>query len=63
MALFQRQLDVNLLGYVRTTQAFFPLLKRGIVAQQRRGRVILVGTGGGVPAAMPATIVCLYAID
>jgi NAD(P)-dependent dehydrogenase (short-subunit alcohol dehydrogenase family) len=56
MALFQRQLDVNLLGYVRTTQAFFPLLKRGVAAAGRRGRVVLVGTGGGVPAAMPATI-------
>lgn len=56
MALFQRQLDVNLLGYVRTTQALFPLLKRGVAAAGRRGRVVLVGTGGGVPAAMPATI-------
>jgi len=55
MSLFQRQLEVNLIGYVRTTQALMPLVKRGATTR-RRGRVLFVGTGGGVPAACPPIV-------
>jgi len=55
---FRRQLEVNLIGYVAVTQAFLPLIKdsikNGLVS--RRGRVIFIGTGGGVPAPSPALL-------
>jgi len=51
---FRRQLEVNLIGYVATTQAFFPLLRQTVdKPNARRGRIIFVGTGGGVPAPSP----------
>jgi len=55
---FRRQLEVNLIGYVAVTQAFLPLVKDSIKNGQvkRRGRVIYIGTGGGVPAPSPALL-------
>lgn len=41
LADFRRQLEVNLVGQVATTQAFLPLIRRG------RGRIVNVGSIGG----------------
>jgi NAD(P)-dependent dehydrogenase (short-subunit alcohol dehydrogenase family) len=41
----RRQLDVNVIGQVAVTQALLPLIRRG------RGRVVFVGSVGGVLAA------------
>ncbi len=52
--LFQRQMDVNFFGYVRTTQAFLPLIKKTVSNKRaRRGRIIYTGTGGGVCSPCP----------
>ena len=57
MDLFQKQMDVNFFGYVRTVQALTPLLREGVGAggpcAGRRGRVVFIGTGGGVLSPAP----------
>ena len=53
---FERQIKVNLIGYIATTQAFLPLIKASADKDTRRGRLMYVGTGGGVPATSPALI-------
>lgn len=50
-------MDVNYFGYVRTTQKFLPLIKDAVAnPAARRGRVIFVGTGGGVLTPAPALL-------
>jgi len=57
MEQFRRQLDVNFFGYVATTQACLPLIKEAVKNRpDRRGRVMFVGTGGGVPSPSPALL-------
>jgi NAD(P)-dependent dehydrogenase (short-subunit alcohol dehydrogenase family) len=57
MEQFRRQLDVNFYGYVATTQAVLPLIKEAVKNRpDRRGRVMFVGTGGGVPSPSPALL-------
>lgn len=54
---FKQQIQVNFLGYVAVTQAFLPLIKRAVsMPNARRGRVVLIGTGGGVPSPSPPLI-------
>ena len=56
LKLYDHQLQVNLLGYIRVAQAFMPLLREaadGGEELSRRGRMIFIGTGGGVPSACP----------
>jgi len=68
---FERNLKVNLTGYLIATQAFLPLIKETVMTydgngkytakkdklgNERRGRVIFTGTGGGVPSAMPGLL-------
>jgi len=51
---FRRQLEVNLIGYIATTQAFMPLLRETVEQpKNRRGRIIFIGTGGGIPSPSP----------
>jgi len=51
---FRRTLEVNLIGYIATTQAFMPLLRETVEQpKSRRGRIIFIGTGGGVPSPSP----------
>jgi len=53
----RHQLDVNFFGYVATTQAVLPLIKEAVKNRpDRRGRVMFVGTGGGVPSPSPALL-------
>eukprot|EP00040_Diaphanoeca_grandis_P013361 m.67492 g.67492 ORF g.67492 m.67492 type:complete len:369 (-) comp23821_c0_seq1:72-1178(-) len=56
MKYYRRQMDVNFFGYVATTQKFLPLMKEATFNKPnvRRGRVIFVGTGGGVMTPTPA---------
>jgi len=57
MEQFRRQLDVNFFGYVATTQAVLPLIKEAVKDRpDRLGRVMFVGTGGGVPSPSPALL-------
>jgi NAD(P)-dependent dehydrogenase (short-subunit alcohol dehydrogenase family) len=42
--LYQRQMDVNFLGYVRVTQAFLPLLKKFVNSSVLRARRAFVMT-------------------
>jgi NAD(P)-dependent dehydrogenase (short-subunit alcohol dehydrogenase family) len=54
MSQLRHQLEVNFFGYYAVAQAFLPLLKAASsVPGARRGRLIFVGTGGGVPSACP----------
>ena len=52
--LYEKQIQVNLIGYIRVTQAFMPLVREATsVKGSRQGRLIFIGTGGGVPSACP----------
>lgn len=53
MSLFHQQFEVNFFGYVRVAQAFLPLVKAGVKLVGRRGRLVFVGTGGGIPGPSP----------
>lgn len=52
LELYKRQMEVNFFGYVRVVQAFMPLLRQG-ASLQRRGRIVLIGTGGGILSPAP----------
>lgn len=55
--MYRRQWEVNFLGYVAVTQAVLPLIRRATtVPTSRRGRVVFVGTGGGVMSPAPALL-------
>jgi len=57
MSEFRRQLEVNFFGYVACAQAFLPLIKEAVKDRpDRRGRIMFVGTGGGVPSPSPALL-------
>jgi NAD(P)-dependent dehydrogenase (short-subunit alcohol dehydrogenase family) len=52
---WRRQLDVNLFGYVSVMDSMLPILRESVEGVPGlRGRVMCVGTGGGVPAVVPA---------
>lgn len=51
--LYKQQMEVNYFGYVRVVQAFMPLLRQGCSREGRRGRVIMIGTGGGILSPAP----------
>jgi len=54
---FRNQLEVNFFGYVATAQACLPLIKAAVKDRpERRGRVMFVGTGGGVPSPSPGLL-------
>lgn len=56
MEMYKRQMDVNFFGYVRVVQAFMPLIKSGVMDTngiRRRGRIVFIGTGGGVLSPAP----------
>jgi len=58
--MLRAQMDVNFIGYVRVVQAFMPMLKENVTKPgARRGRVIFVGTGGGVLSPSPP-LLCAY---
>jgi len=49
--------DVNYFGYINVTQAFLPLLREAQSKPgSRRGRVVFIGTGGGVASPSPALL-------
>lgn len=57
MDMYRKQMEVNFFGYVSVTQAFMPLLREAAnKPNARRGRVIFVGTGGGVLTPAPALL-------
>jgi NAD(P)-dependent dehydrogenase (short-subunit alcohol dehydrogenase family) len=57
VAMYQKQLDVNFFGYVRVAQKFLPLLRATAEdPAARRGRVVFVGTGGGVCTPTPGLL-------
>jgi len=57
MQQFRQQLDVNFFGYVACAQSFLPLIKDAVKNRpNRRGRIVFVGTGGGVPSPSPALL-------
>eukprot|EP00041_Stephanoeca_diplocostata_P033144 m.1086734 g.1086734 ORF g.1086734 m.1086734 type:complete len:366 (+) comp24280_c0_seq21:135-1232(+) len=57
MRMYRHQMDVNFFGYIEVTKAFLPLVKRVVSdPQQRRGRVVFVGTGGGVLTPAPGLL-------
>ena len=67
MATYKRQMDVNFFGYVRVVQALMPLLRTGVERADRRGRVVFIGTGGGVfspaPPLLSAYMASKWAIE
>jgi len=55
--MYRTLFDVNYFGYIETTQKFLPLLKAAQAKPgSRRGRVIFVGTGGGIMSPAPALL-------
>lgn len=55
--MYKRQLDVNFFGYIRVAQKFLPLLRKTVEnPQARRGRVVFIGTGGGVITPTPGLL-------
>jgi NAD(P)-dependent dehydrogenase (short-subunit alcohol dehydrogenase family) len=55
--MYREQMEVNYFGYVMVTQKFLPLVKQAVQnPEARRGRVIFVGTGGGVMSPAPALL-------
>jgi len=54
MKMLEQQMQVNFFGYVRVVQALMPLLKDAVSKPgARRGRVVCIGTGGGVMSPSP----------
>ena len=50
-------MDVNFFGYVNTIQSFLPLVREATEKPNaRRGRILMIGTGGGVPGPSPPLI-------
>jgi NAD(P)-dependent dehydrogenase (short-subunit alcohol dehydrogenase family) len=47
-------LNVNFFGYVSVVQTFLPMIREATEKPNaRRGRVVMIGTGGGVPGPSP----------
>ncbi len=44
------QTQTNLLGHMRLTREFLPLMKESLQGKNRRGRFYFVGTGAGIPS-------------
>jgi len=66
--MYKRQMDVNFFGYIRVVQAFMPLVKAATsVPGVRRGRVVFIGTGGGIlspgPPLLTAYMASKWAIE
>lgn len=62
MDMYKRQMDVNFFGYVRITQQFLPLLKAASLAPGgRRGRLVYIGTGGGILSPAPPLLTAYMA--
>ena len=54
MEMLKQQMEVNFYGYVRVVQALMPILKKTVTSPgARRGRVVCIGTGGGVGSPSP----------
>mmetsp|Transcript_9985 Transcript_9985/g.14827 ORF Transcript_9985/g.14827 Transcript_9985/m.14827 type:complete len:395 (+) Transcript_9985:46-1230(+) len=51
MQMYERQIQVNFLGYVRVVQIFLPIMKKA-----KSGRMIFTGTGGGPCTPCPALL-------
>ena len=60
MQMLKQQMEVNFFGYVRVVQALMPLIKAAAAKPgARRGRVVFIGTGGGVMSPSPP-LLCAY---
>jgi len=53
---FRRQMEVNFMGYVQTTQAFLPMIKETVMKPgSRRGRIVFTSSGP-IPGPSPPLI-------